>query len=330
MKKLTIYLLILIVFVVGVLIYLDFQKPSVEEGQSKLKEVSLRLKWLDQAQFVGYYIANNQGLYEEKGLKVAIHPGGPDISPVQMVATGIDDFGITGADQIILARAKGIPLVAVAVLYKDSPVAIISLKDKGIESPKDLEGKTVAVVYGRDEEVIYRALLTKNGVNGKKIEEIPAVTDPSELISSGRTDARVGYELNEGILLSLKGFEVNLIKPRDYGINFYADTLFTTEETINNNPELVRDFVQASIEGWNRAINNQAQAIDEVMTINSTLDREHQSKFLEYSVPMITGKGEIGYSEKETWEQMQNMLLEQQILDKPVDLDNAFTNNFLD
>lgn len=328
MNKAITYLLVLIIVVGGILIYLKYQAPSEENSQG-LKEVSLRLKWVNQAQFAGYYLANSQGLYADKQLKVTINPGGPDISPVQMVTIGIDDFGITGADQIILAREKGIPLVALAVLYKDSPVTVLSLKEHGIEIPKDLEGKKVAVVYGRDEEVIYRALLSKNNVDMEKIEEVPSLADPSEIVS-GRADARVGYELNGGILLPLKGFDINMIKPRDYGINFYADTLFTTEDMINENSELVRDFVKVSIEGWKMAIDNQEEAINEVMKINNVLDREHQAKFLEYSVPMIIGKGEIGYSEKEVWSAMQDILLEQEILDNPINIDGAFTNEFLD
>jgi len=325
MKK-NIYILIAIIAIFSALAgyYYVYQT----KGANGLEKVSLRLKWIDQAQFAGYYLANSRGLYIDKNLKVEIHPGGPDISPVQMVTTGIDDFGITGADQIILAREKGIPLVALAVLYKDSPVTIMSLEKKNIKKPKDLEGKKVEVVYGRDEEVIYRILLEKEGVDRKKINEVPSLADYSRVISE-QVDARVDYELNGGILLPLKGFPLNLIKPRDYGINFYGDTLFTTEEMIRKNPETVRSFVEAIIEGWKEAIADQKSATDEVMKINSTLDREQQLKFLEYSVPLIMKKGDIGYSEKEIWEEMQTMLLSQGVLKNPVDIDKVFTNEFL-
>jgi len=327
MNKKIIYILITIIVIFFVLAgykYYIHQNKNV----NGLRKVSLRLKWIDQAQFAGYYLANSRGLYLDKNLEVEIHPGGPDISPVQMVTTGVDDFGITGADQIILAREKGIPLVALAVLYKDSPVTIMSLEKKDIKKPKDLEGKRVEVVYGRDEEIIYKILLEKEGVDRKKINEVPSLANYSRVISE-QVDARVDYELNGGILLPLKGFPLNLIKPRDYDIKFYADTLFTTEEMLRKNPEIVRSFVKASIEGWKMAIADQKSAIDEVMRVNNSLDREHQSKFLEYSLPMITGRGDIGYSEKETWKEMQAMLLFQGVLKKPVEIDKVFTNEFL-
>ena len=327
MNKKIIYIVIVlmvIVFSFGGYKYYMYQIKNI----SGLEKISLRLKWIDQAQFAGYYLASSRGLYLDKNLKVEIHPGGPDISPVQMVVTGVDDFGITGADQIIIAREKGIPLVALAVLYKDSPVTIMSLEKKNIKKPKDLEGKKVEVVYGRDEEIIYKILLEKEGVDRKKINEVPSLADYSRVISE-QVDARVDYELNGGILLPLKGFPLNLIKPRDYGINFYADTLFTTEEMIRKNPEIVRNFVKASIKGWKIALTDQKSAIDEVMRVNNSLDREHQSKFLEYSLPMIAGKGDMGYSEKKTWEEMQTMLLSQGVLKNPVDIDKVFTNEFL-
>lgn len=284
------------------------KKISMKKDEPKLEDVSLRLKWINQAQFSGYYLASSQKLYADKGLNVEINPGGPDISPVQMVATGVNDFGITGADQIILAREKGIPLVALAVIYKNSPIVVMSLAEKNIKEPKDLIGKKVEVVYGRDEEVIYDIFLKKAGIDRKTIKEMPTLTDFS-VITSGQSDARVEYKLNGCVLLSLQGFNLNIMEPSDYGVKFYADTLFTTEKMLREKPEIVRKFVQASIEGWKMAIADQPKAIDELMKINSALNREHQAKFLEQSVPLMTGDGEIGYSDKKVWTEMQEALL---------------------
>lgn len=308
--------------------YRFFAPQKTAERIPTPKKVSLRLKWLDQAQFAGYYLANSRGFYKEEGLAVETNPGGPDISPVQMVVTGVNDFGITGADQLILSREKGLPLVALAVLYKDSPVTILSLKDKGIEKPKDLEGKRVAVVYGRDEEVIYRTLLAKEGVDVRKITEVPSQASPTEVVD--KVDARVGYELNCVILLTLMGYEVNAIKPRDYGIKFYGDTLFTTEALVKSNPQLVRSFVRASLKGWAAALADPTVGVEEVMKINSTLDRNHQTQFLSQSVPLVTGKGKIGYSEASVWEGMQETLISQGLLKRRVDLGKVYTNEFLE
>ncbi len=310
------------VCLIGLSFFLLLKKPN------EAVKVSLRLKWLDQAQFAGFYMANSGGLYQNKGFNVTILPGGPDISPVQMVATGANDFGITGADQIILAREKGIPVVALAVIYRESPVAVGSLAGKNIKLPSDLEGKKIGVVYGRDEEVIYRALLSKTGVNSAKIQEVPVIAGISQ-ITSDKFDAQVLYEINEAILLKQEGYEVNLIKPRDYGLTFYADTLFTTEKMLKEHPDTVKNFVKASIAGWEMAVANQTTAIDEVLKINNSLDRGHQERFLQASIPLIKSGQAIGYSEKKVWEDMQNILLSQNLLKKPIKIDDVFTNEFL-
>jgi len=328
-KKVKYLLIIAIIIFIGFLGYQILKSNKSADNQSQAKKVSLRLKWIGQAQFAGFYLANKYGLYADSGLEVDIKPGGPDVSPVQMVVSGVNDFGITGADQIILAREKGVPIVALAVIYKDSPVAIGSLKENNIIVPKDLEGKRVGVVYGRDEETIYRALLKKEGVDSEKIEEVPVLAGISQMTTK-KFDAQILYEINEAILLEQNGFAVNLIKPRDYGITFYADTLFTTEEMIRDYPDTVKAFVRVSITGWEKALANPEEAVEETLRINSSLDKEHQRKFFNASIPLIRGAGRIGQFEKKVWGYMQEILLGQQLLKNPINLDQAFTNEFLD
>ncbi len=321
---------VIIIIVIAFVAFFVLKNKNVAKVRTstQTEKVSLRLKWLDQAQFSGFYLAKSKGLYKEKGLDVTINPGGPEVSPVQMVVSKVDNFGITGADQIILAREKGLPIVALAVIYKDTPVAIGSLKKTNITKPQDLQGKKVGLIYGRDEETIYRALLVKEKVDPKSINEVALLSGLSQL-TTGAIDAQILYEINEPILLEQQGFEVNLIKPRDYDINFYADVLFTTEDMIKEHPQEVRSFVKASIEGWKSVFSNQEEAINEVVNVSSSLDRTHQTKFLELSKPLITGKGEIGYSDKKVWEDIQTTLLSQKLLKNSIEIDKVFTNDFL-
>lgn len=326
MKK---YLIILGILLLSTSILIMKNEFSSEKSPVEKIKINVRLKWIHQAQFAGFYIAREKGYYDEEGLDVTLNPGGPDISPIQMVLSGTDSFGITGADQILLAREKGIPIVAVAVLYKNSPVALASLKEKNIRNPKDLENKKVAVVYGRDEEVIYRALLEKEKVDRDKIREVPLTFDLSQ-ITTNKVDAQIVYEINEPILLDQKGFSVDLLKPRDYGINVYADTLFTTEDLINKNPDLVRKFVRSSMSGWREAIINPELATDVVLAANNTLNRDHQLRFLQLSIPLIQTDEKIGSSEKSKWEDLQSILINQGFMKAPIDVSQVFTNSFLE
>src|SRR5438309_2279552 len=105
--------------------------------------VTVRLKWFHQAQFAGFYVAKEKAYYQSAGLNVDIQPGGPDFPAVQMVAGGNEQFGVTGADQILIARSKGVPVVALAVIFRRNPFVLFSLAKSGIKTPADYVGKNI-------------------------------------------------------------------------------------------------------------------------------------------------------------------------------------------
>src|SRR5277367_3821600 len=191
--------------------------------------VTVRLKWFNQAQFAGFYVAQDKGYYKAAGLDVNIQPGGPDFPAVQMIAGGNEQFGVTGADQILIARSKGVPVVALAVIYRRNPFVLFSLAKSGIKTPADFAGKTVGVKIGGNEELIYRAVLAKAEIDKSKLTEMPVKFDITPLLT-GTVDVWPGYLINEVLAAKEKGFDVNIVDPSDFGIDLYADTLFTTEK----------------------------------------------------------------------------------------------------
>ena len=126
-------------------------------------------------------------------------------------------------------------------------------------------GKTVGIVYENDEN-LYRLFLKKNNIDEKSINEVPAITGISQILTD-KVDAKMAYEMNDATLLELEGEELNVLKFRDYGVKVYADTIFTTKELIEKDPEKVRKFVNSSIKGWHEAINNTEKAIDELIKV---------------------------------------------------------------
>ncbi len=201
--------------------------------------VTVRLKWFNQAQFAGFYVAQDKGFYKSSGLDVNIQPGGPDFPAIQMVAGGNEQFGVTGADQILIARSKGVPVVALAVIYRRNPFVLFSLAKSGIKTPADYVGKKVGVKIGGNEELIYRAVLAKAGIDKSTLTEIPVKFDITPLLT-GAIDVWPGYLINEVLAAKEKGFDVNVVYPSDYGIDLYADTLFTTEQMLKQKPDVVR------------------------------------------------------------------------------------------
>src|SRR6202140_965768 len=248
--------------------------------------VTVRLKWFNQAQFAGFYVAQEKGFYKSAGLEVSIQPGGPDFPAVQMVTGGNEQFGVTGADQILIARGKGVPVVALAVIFRRNPFVLFSLAKSGIKTPADYVGKNVGVKNRGNEELIYRAVLAKAGVDKAKLNEIPVKFDITPLLA-GAVDVWPGYLINEVLAAKEKGFEVNVVSPPDYGIDLYADTLFTTEKMLNEKPEVVRKFVTATLKGWTSAIAAPEEAAQITVKYGTKLTYDHELAMMKASLPLL-------------------------------------------
>ena len=320
-KKTIIGLTILIIAVIAFFMIFNFK------SKNKLEKTSLRLKWVCQAQFAGYYSAQKEGYYKDVGLSVTIDPAGPNISPIQSVTSGVNEFGIAGAEQIITAIDNKVPIVAIAVIYRETPEALVSKKELNIKAPKDLKGKTVGVVYENDEN-LYRLFLKKNNVDENSIKEVPAITGISQVMTD-QVDAKMAYEMNDAILLELEGEKVNLLRFRDYGVKVYADTIFTTKEMVEKHPDKVKKFLKASLKGWNYAIENPEKSVSQLIEINPTLKYEHQLGYLKGSIPLIMTDEKIGVSDSKIWENMIDNLYENKMIKKKIKASEVYTNEFL-
>jgi len=301
-----------------------------EEAPASLKKVVLRLKWVHQAQFAGFYAAVKKGFYEEAGLDVEIRPGGSDFPSVQMVASGSEQFGVTGADQILLAREKGVPVKAVSTIYRETPFVLFSLKESGIAKMEDLAGQKVGVKLGGNEELTFRAMVESAGVDAEAIDEMPIKFDLSPLLS-GQVKAWPGYVINEVLAVEELGHEVNIIKPGDYGINFYADTLFTTEDLIEKDPELVKGFVQASMKGWAYALENPEEAASFGLEYADNLKIEHEVNMMKASVPLLQPENlPLGKMDEASWTTLQESLMGLGFQKSEQAMKDIFTNEFLE
>lgn len=325
-KQFVIILAIIVIIIAGGIYWSNLSNKNQTSGNEK---VSIRLKWLDQAQFAGFYYADKAGYYKSDGIDVKLNAGGVDFPAIQTVAGNSDQFGVTGADQILLAREKGIPVVALAVIYRKSPFVLFSLKDSGITTPTQLIGKKVGVKLGGNEELTYRAMLASAGIDSKKIEEIPVKFDMTPLLTK-QIDVWPGYSINEPIAAEEQGFPVNLIWPSNYGVNLYADTLFTTEDMIKNKPDVVRKVVEAIVKGWEQALQNPEQAVTYTLQYSDKLNREHETKMMNASIPLVKPDNQsVGFMDKAAWLSMQDLLLKQGFMKQGVDIDEVFTTKFL-
>jgi NitT/TauT family transport system substrate-binding protein len=292
------------------------------------ESVTLRLKWFHQAQFAGFYVAKDKELYKAAGLNVDIQPGGPDFPAIQMVAGGNEQFGVTSADQILIARSKGVPVVALAVIFRRNPFVLFSLAKSGIKAPADYVGRNIGVKIGGNEELIYRAVLAKAGIDKTKLNEVPVKFDITPLLA-GAVDVWPGYLINEVLAAREKGFEVNVVSPPDYGIDLYADTLFTTEKMLKEKPEIVRKFVVATLKGWSSAIAAPEAAAQITVEYGAKLTYDHELAMMRASLPLLQPDAQpVGWMDAANWSATQKLLVEAGFQKTPVEIGKTFTVEF--
>jgi len=297
--------------------------------------VTLKLKWLHQSQFAGNYVAKEKGFYENEGLSVSIEEFSFDNPTIDSVLSGEVEFGITGADELLIEKSKGSPLKAIAVIYRINPVSAYALKESGITKPSDFIGKTVGIERASDGTdinigILYYAMMNKLGINRSEINEVTIGYDASELLA-GKTDVSTGYSINEPHFAIEKGEEVNVIMMADYGVNMYADVLFARDDYINENPETVKKIVKATLDGWKYAIENSDEAVGIVLKYAPERTRTHETYMLEKSIPLInTGKLKIGEMTKDDWEDVNKILFEQGLIDKKINVEEVYTNEFIE
>jgi ABC-type nitrate/sulfonate/bicarbonate transport system substrate-binding protein len=293
-------------------------------------KITLRLKWIHQGQFAGFYVAKNKGFYDAQNIDLEIRAGGQNLNAIKLVAAGSDTFGVWGADQLIIAKAKNIPIKVIAVIYPISPVCFTSLKDSKIKTPKDFIGKRIGVQYGTNVETEYVSMLKKLNIDRTLMDEIPVQFNFQQLLE-GKVDVWPSYVINEPILAYEKGFEVNVISPSEYGVKMYADTLFASEDILKNNPDLVYRFLKATIKGWVYSLEHPKEAAEAVLAYDGKLDMDHELRMIKAATPLVKPSNEykIGWMKKDIWSEMKRELLEQKLLEKDIEIDSVFTMQFL-
>jgi ABC-type nitrate/sulfonate/bicarbonate transport system substrate-binding protein len=343
LQKSSIWTLIVVVLAMaGVLLLAScaIGEQQATKTEAPKTQTSVQFSWVHTIEFVGFYEAIRQGYYTDANLDVRLDGGGFDdkgayIDPVGQVVDGKSDFGIAGADVLLAARAQGKPVVAIASIYQRSPVVLISLAAKNIVRPKDLVGQRVDTQPGTTVGLTYQALLASQEVDRTKIIETPRSDFTVNPLFEDKIDVLSGFITNDGVQAKLRGEPLNLILMSDYGINLYSNVIFTTEDMIKNKPELVEAFVEATAKGMQWAIDYPEQAakyvVDQYGESMVPDIKNSQEAGLLASIPLIKPAGsQPGMMQAQAWETAHQILLDQGILNQPLDIKGAYNLTFLE
>lgn len=305
-----------------------FAACGADKNEHSPDQVTIQLKWIHQAQFAGFYVAQEEGYYADENISVTFVEGGTGVDPAGQVAAGQADFGVDGGDRILASRSQGRPVVAIAVIFRKNPFAFVAMADSGITEPADFLGRTAAIGDAQG-DLQFAAMMNKLGLDAQQVDIIPYMTDYSNFYD-GEADITLGYSTGGLIRIRNAGYDINLIWPSDYGVHLYADTLITSDQIINGHPDMVTRFLRATLNGWRTAIENPELAVNATLRYAADEYHDMQIEMFNAAIPLVhTGEQQIGWMRPDVWDSMYQTLLDQDVLAQPFDMTTAYTMTFL-
>lgn len=263
------------------------------------EEVTLQLKWVTQAQFAGYYVALENGYYEDAGLEVTVLPGGPDIAPTQVIAGGGADVIVEWMPAALAARENGLPLVNIAQPFKSSGMMLTCWGDVGIEGPETLANRTLGVwFFGNEYPFLSWMSHLGIGTDGKGENSVEVLkqgfnVDPLLQRQADCISTMTYNEYWQVIDSGVAPEELVTFKYEDQGVATLEDGLYVLEENLSDPAfvERMEKFVAASMQGWKWAEENPEEAAMIVLDYDETgaQTEEHQVRMMSEVAKLTAG-----------------------------------------
>ena len=302
--------------------------PDVGQQTNAVIPLRLPMGYIPDPQYAPFYVAVEKGYFADEGFELEFDYSF-ETDGMALVGANELPFAIVGGDQVILARAQGLPVVYVMEWFQRYPIAVVSKAASGIKTPQDLVGKKIGLpgFFGAS-YVGFAGLLTANGLTLDDVDAVEIGFNQVETLLADQADAVVGFANNEPLQLANMGQEVNVIQVADY-IDLVFNGIITNEETIKSNPELVERFVRAMMRGLVDTLADPDQAYEISKKYVEGLDDSRRG-VLEASLGLWEAET-LGFTEKESWVRTENVLLEIGLLDNPVEnLDAAYSNDYIE
>jgi len=308
--------------------------PGPEAVPEDLVNIRLPMGYIPSVQYAPFYVADAKNYFRDAGLEVEFDYSF-ETDGVALVGTDELQFSLASGEQVLLAREQGIPVVYVLAWWQDFPVAVAAKSELEIKEPADLEGVDIGLpgLFGAS-YIGLRALLNSAGLSEEDVQLDSIGFNQVEALVADQIQAAVVYANNEPIQLEAMGYDLDLIRVADY-VPLTSNGLITNEKTIRENPRLVRSMVATILKAVTASINDPDGAysisLDYVEGLEDA-DRDVQMEILKTSIEFWRpeGAGELGKSNLDAWENMQQVLIDMGLLSGSLDLEAAYTNDFVD
>jgi len=319
-----------LLFLLAGLILSACQSADDPPAATEITPTRLTMGYIPNIQFAPVYVALDKGYFRDAGFDVSLEYG-DETDAVALVGAGDQTFAIASGEQVLLARAQGLPVVYAAAWYQQFPVGVVSLADADITAPENLAGRTVGIpgLFGAS-YIGFKALLDAGNLTEEDVTLLSIGFNQVEALATGQVEAAVIYLANEPVVLQAQGYEVDVIRVSD-DMALVANGLVTNEEMIDQNPERVTAFIEALLKGIADTIDNPGEAYEISANYVENLeesDQAIQQEILAESIKLWQSD-RLGYTEPAGWTNMQQVLLDMALLEEPLDLEEAFTNDLL-
>ncbi|RLC08332.1 MAG: hypothetical protein DRI57_24240 [Deltaproteobacteria bacterium] len=305
-----------------------------EQGFAKepLQPVTIQLDWEANVEFSEILMAKARGWYEEAGIDLTIKGWETGISPIEEVLSGKAQISVAQGSDLITARSEGKKIRAIAVQFQKSPYCLLSKKALGIRTPEQLVGKKVGIRHPFDELMI-RVLLSNAGLQYNDIIPVRVGWDIQPLVDD-KVDVSPGYINDEPLSMKEKGYESNVIPAFKYGYDFYSGVYLVTDAMIQNQPDMIRKFLGATLRGWKEAFKDPAataKLIVEKYYPKGLVQQQTESlEVFKFLARLGEGRKYLGWMEKEYWKKGIDILHKFKQIDRKVPADDVFTLEFLE
>jgi NitT/TauT family transport system substrate-binding protein len=295
--------------------------------------VTLRLNWYLGGLHVPFYYGKEKGYYAAEGIDLTINEGRGSANTVQVVAAGSDTFGLADSSSVITTAAKGGDVKSVMSLLNSTGYSVVSLAETGIKTPKDLEGKRLAVSPGDPLGSLFQALAASNKLDMSKITLVQV--DPAAKVVAvleKRADGLLGGADDQYFLIKQRGLNPAALRYADNGANIVGMTIVTRTDLIKSNPDLVRRFVRATVKSWEEAKKNPGAAVDAALKVKPDLNRQSTLEQLMVDIDLLdskNSKGRIGWGAQADWDQTLDLLKKYRDLSTTQPWTTFHTNEFV-
>ncbi len=307
------------------------ESAPVADVADVLQTIRVPMGYIPNVQYAPFYVAVEKGYFAEAGIEIEFDYSF-ETDGVALVGAGELPFAVVSGEQVLLARQQGVPVVYVMAWFQDYPVAVVAKAGSGINTPADLAGQRIGLPgpFGAN-YIGLRALLSEGGVQESDVTLDSIGFNQVEAFASGQQDVIVGYSTNEPVQLAAQGYDVEIMPVSDY-VKLVGNGIIANQTVAAEQPELVRAFIQATLRGLADTIADPEAAFEISAHFVEGLaeaDQAVQMEVLRLSIELWQAE-QLGYSEAVAWENMQAVLLEMGLLEASMDLDAAYTNQFIE